>query len=428
MFRWIIRKLLNNLFDMPSFLEDYCYYSSGNETPEKYLYWGGLSILGHLLGHKVAVMHGDYFRFTPQLFINIVGEAGSGKNTALTVNKKIMRIHFPEWLLSASIQSREDIAYQMSGDECIRTYKDNQGKIIDYRPFYILNNEFASFLSQDLRKMIEFLVEVYDGDDFSTGFKTDRKENPKRQQWFSRPHVSVLAGAVPTWFMNSLRMDLFTGGLGRRMIIVYETRTKICPFPRKPPGADLAMGRVIEHLKKAEAFTGELRLNEKAQLWWRDWYKKEREDAPQDPIIGQFHQTKPMQVLKIATLLKMSEVVNNEPLDDAHLAAANALFNNLMEPIKRLTSGIGRNELAGIGAQILDFISRMGGMVSEIKLKVMFRRYLQDPEFLQVLNSYVSTKELLVLRDDTKGVTYYMTPEGYEQYQTALKQRLESKK
>jgi hypothetical protein len=403
-----------------SYLKDYIYYSSGNETPEEYLIWGGLSILGHILGRKVNVAHGGYFNFYPNIMVCLVGEAGSGKNTALGVNMDIMHEHFPTHLVSASIQSREDITYQMADDvTCLRTYKDELGMVQDFRPFYILNNELASFLSVDRMKMVEFLTDVYDGKRFGTGFKKDRIENPDRKQWFRNPHLSLIAGAVPSWFMNSLKMDLFSGGLGRRLIIVNAVRSKVIPFPTKPHGADAALSRVIEHLKKAEKFTGTICLGGDALPWWENWYRQHRKESPTDPIIYQFHQTMSMQVLKIALLLYCTESLEPGHITADHLEAADQLFKNLLPSISRLTSGIGRNELAGVGAQIIDFLERTGGMASEVQIKKFFHRYAKTPEFLELENHYVQTGQMYVFGfTDKQGVNrkYYATPEGYKAF------------
>jgi hypothetical protein len=403
---------------MATFLKDYIYYSSGNETPQEYLAWGGLSILGHILGRKTAIAHGDYFKFHPNLLVCLVGEAGAGKNTALSVNMDIMHEHFTGHLVSASIQSREDITYQMADDiTCLRTYNLPGQPIQDFRPFYILNNELASFLSVDKMKMVEFLTDVYDGKRFGTGFKKERIENPNRKQWFSNPHLSMIAGAVPSWFMNSLKMDLFSGGLGRRMIIVNAVRDKVIPFPTKPQGADAALARVVQHLKEAEQYVGTIRLSPGAMKWWENWYRLYRKEMPEDPIIYQFHQTKSMQVLKIALLLKLCESLDHDPLHEDYLAASDAMFSSLMTPIQRLTSGIGRNELAGIGAQIVDFLNRTDGMASEIQIKKYFYRYTKTPEFLEVINHYASTGQILINAwEDSTGVTrtFYFTPEGIE--------------
>lgn len=410
-----------------AFLKDYIYYSSGNECPEEYLHWCGLSILGHVLGNKVWVKHGGYFRFHPNLYIALVGDAGAGKNTGLGVNMDIMIKEFPELLLSSSIQSREDIALQMSDDEkCMQTWKDPEtGQILSYRPFYILNNELASFLSLDKMKMVEFLTEVYDGKRFSTGFKKDRIENPNRKQWFEHPHLSLIAGAVPSWFMGSLKLDLFTGGLGRRMIIVNASRNKIIPDPQKPPGADDAMKRVISHLKQAREFKGEVLRTPDAMRWWESWYREHKAKFVTDPILSQFHQTKHMQLLKVALILRMTELPLGYDIRTEHLEAALALLDLLEPNVIRLTSGIGRNELAGIGAEILDFIGRTGGMASEISLRKYFHRYLKMPEFQELENHFISTGELIVAiaTDGNANRKFYFTPDGYRAYEEARRQR-----
>lgn len=410
-----------------SYLSDYVFYSSGNECPEEYLWWCGLSILGHVLSKKVWVKHGGYFRFYPNLYVCLVGDAGSSKNTAIGVNIRLMINHFPSLLMSSSIQSREDIALQMADENlCMKTYQDETGRFIGYRPFYILNNELASFLSVDKIRMVEFLTEIYDGERFSTGFKKDRMENPAKKQWFDNPHVSLLAGAVPSWFMGSLKLDLFAGGLGRRMIIVNAQRTKICPDPRLPPGADTALLRVIEHLKAASTFQGEMVRTPEAMAWWLTWYEKHKRQDPIDPILNQFHQTKPMQVLKIAMLLRCTELPLGYDIEAHHLAAAVELLTKLEPSILRLTSGIGRNELAGVGAEIIDFIIRMGGMVSEVNLRKHFSRYLRMPEFQEIENHYMTTQELMIaIEPDENRIhrKFYFTPEGYKKYEEARRSK-----
>jgi hypothetical protein len=411
-----------------SYLADYLHYSSGAETPDEFLYWGGLSILGHVLGNKVWVTHGDHFRFYPNLYIALVGDAGAGKNTALSTNIDIMTDDFPELLVSSSIQSREDIAYQMADDtKGLTVWQDHLGMLHEYRPFYILNNELASFLSVDKLKMVEFLTEVFDGKRFSTGFKGDRKDNPIRKQFFKNPHVSLIAGAVPTWFMSSLKMDLFSGGLGRRLIIVYGQRTKIIPFPTRPPGAKEAFARVKAHLREAATFKGEINRTASANKWWEEWYIAHRKQRNPDPILSQFHETKGMQLLKVATGLHMCnfgqpgfkpDIMNEEPL-----IIAGKLLDDLEPNIIKLTSGIGRNELAGVGAEMLEFISRLGGLVSEVMLRKHFYRYLKNPEFMDIQQHYMDIGELFIVQNPKDGKKYYFTKEGFQQYELKKKEK-----
>src|SRR4051812_47319024 len=95
------------------YLKDYLYYSSGDECPEPYKIWSALSLFGAVLGRKVWNMHGDYFQILPNLYVCLVGDAGSGKSTAKNVSKKIFTREFPQYLTSSSFQSFQDIADQM---------------------------------------------------------------------------------------------------------------------------------------------------------------------------------------------------------------------------------------------------------------------------------------------------------------------------
>lgn len=405
-----------------SYLADYIHYSEGAETPEPYIFWGGLSILGHVLGNKVWITHGDRFHFRPHLYICLVGDAGSGKNTAIGVNKRLMVNEFSDYLLSSNVQSREDIAWQMADESCIKIWKDETGMLRDYRPFYVLNNEFEGFLSQDQNRMIGFLVDVYDEEFFSTGFKKDRIETPKKPQFFRNPHLSMLVGGVPSWFMSSLKMDLFSKGLGRRLIVVMSTRTKIVPDPRRVEGALTAFERVKKHLKLAADFHGEIRRTPDAMKWWNEWYIKQKKNPPTDPILLQFHATEPMQVLKVALNLHMTEYPFKLDMPVEPLQMAVHLIDALKPNILQLTSGIGRNELAGVGQEMMNFITRMGGMISESTLRKQFYRYLRTPEFLDVEENFIKAGDLVVLMD-TSGGKFYFDKDGYNRFQEKQKQK-----
>lgn len=422
-----------------SFLQDYVYYSSGTECPEEYTWWGGLSILGHVLGHKVWVEHGDYFRFPPNLFIALVGDAGSGKNTSLGVNFDIMWKHFPLELMSASVQSREDIAGQMVSVDGTKTWQDTTGaygpkdQIYEYHPFYILNNELSSFLSVDKEKMVKFLVEVYDGKHFSTGFKKDRRENPGQAQHFPNPHVSFLAGAVPTFFMSNLKVDLFSLGLGRRLIIVNAKKTKCIPIPKKPDGAQEAMDRVIKHLKICYEFKGKVTLDEAAVAWWNKWYVKHFSSASDDPILNQFHQTEHMQVLKLALNLRCCELPLGHTMGVAHLEMAVELLRQLKGPIVELTRGMGTNELAGVAQQVIQFIVDKGGFCREKAIQMNFYKLCKDGQrgYIDMMQHLAKTELIYITRvtmaNDPVEREWVFTWERWEQYKAAkLEQQAKS--
>ena len=408
------------------YLNDFVYYGSGTECPEIYLQWSGLSLLGAVLGRKVWTMHGGYFRIHPKLYVCLVGDAGSGKSTAKNQAKSFLRAVDPEYLISSSFQSHQDIIDKMASDPtAIKTWKNKEkGNINEYRVFYGICNELASLLSTDKKGMVEFLVDVFDDEDeFTTGYKGQRLMQPERKQVVPFPYVSILACAVPKWFMGNLKLDLFDGGLGRRLIVCYSNKTRLNESPHTPPGGETARLRAIEHLKMcaSEVTQGEIIKTPAAIKWWKEWYHNPARFNQTDPILGQFHQTKHIQALKVASLLVMSEWKPGQPLhmEDIHLQAAIAMLDMLEPHVLKLTSGIGRNELAGIGAQLIDFLERTGGMQTEINVKKYFHRYTKMPEFQEIENHYIQTGEISVVIAEVPGHPirkWYFTPEGYEKF------------
>lgn len=177
-----------------NYLRDYVHYNSGNECPAQYHVWCALSLLGAILGRKVWVMHGDYFQVYGNLYVCLVGDAGSGKSTAKNTPKKIINKIFPEYLVSASFQSHQDIIDQMC-NAVPTTWEDKDGEmpyaikghIYGFTSFYAVCNELASLLSTDKKGMVEFLVDIYDENEFSTGFKGQRRQNPESKQKLENP-------------------------------------------------------------------------------------------------------------------------------------------------------------------------------------------------------------------------------------------------
>lgn len=398
-------------------LNDFIYYNSGHECPDNFVTWSGLSLLAAVLGRRVWVKHGDYFTIYPNLYVCLVGTAGSGKSSAMGEAEKIFLEHFKDYLVSESVQSREDLLKKMGGNDCEKYFKDTEGRfgpkdqIHSFHPFFAIVDELSNFVSVDSTKMIGTLVGIYSRNSFSTGFKGDATTN----QRIDNPCLNLLACTVPEWIMSNLKIDLFTGGLGRRLIIVYSKKDKCIEEPMYPPGAIEAMARIVQHLKAAEQTYGPIVRDPSAMAWWKKWYRNDKRINREDPILMQFHETKHIQLLKVASLLCMCEQPFTMIMTEEHLQGGLFMLDALEEDIVRLTSGIGRNELAGVGAQIIDFLKRTDEhAATEIHLKKFFHRYLNTPEFAEVINHYISTHQLIVhpIQDNGLSKNLYILPGG----------------
>lgn len=401
---------------MPAnFLSDYVFYNSGNEAPQIYHIWSALTCLSTVLSRRVWINR-DYFKLYPNIYVVLVGDAGSGKGTArdCAVYELLLK-NFPNIPISASVTSREDVSKFMGSEECLRTFRHPDGSIEEYRPFFFSVSELSNLLSVDMRKMIDFLVDLYDTRSFSTSFKKDTVKDK-----VPNPCATMLACCVPDWFMRALRMDLFTGGLGRRLIIVYENRTVLKAHPAIPKGGREAWERVVAHVKLVSEASGEIHLSPEADKWWTTWYENDSRLKTDDPLLRQLFANKHVILQKVATLLSFCETPFTNTIEPCHLIQALALLDMLEPAVKKLSIGIGRNELATVALELIEMLQFSDGRATEISLR---RRFFRDckvngREFDGLVEEMLKSGQIyatqVVIKDRLTRMVW--TPEAYEAF------------
>lgn len=396
-----------------SLLNDYVFYNSGNECPQAYHLWACLAGLSTVVSRKIWLQEAhDYYQVFPNIYVALVGDAGSGKNTAKDcVVYKLLLPNFPDIPISASVTSREDVAKFMGSEDGLRTFYYPDGEIREYRPFFFAVSELSNLLSVDMRKMVDFLVDLYDSRDFSTSFKKDEKKDK-----VPNPCATMLAGCVPDWIMRSLKMDLFTGGLGRRLVIVYENRTILKAHPAVPEGGDLAWKRVVEHFKVVNSMTGPMVMDKECDKWWTSWYENPERLKSEDPILKQFYATKHVVLKKVAMLTALADSPPRMSVTVQDMIYALAMIEILEPSIKRLSIGIGRNEMASVSVELLNTVQFLGGRVEEKHLRTRFFRdcKLGGKEYDGLMNHLRSTDQLVQI--NINGVELVFTPEEYERF------------
>jgi len=278
----------------------------------------------------------------------------------------------------------------------------------------------AGFFSVDCRKMIEMLVEMFDSDYFSTGFKKDRAAGLK--QGVRNPCMSMLGCVQPDWFMSNMKIDLFQRGLGRRMIIVYRDKEKLNPFPSYPDDSEAGWNRVITHAKHLhdEKTQGRVILTKEANDWWLDYYMTKDKNRSDDPIIFQFQETRHVILLKLAAILSFVHYEFNYTITPTELQVALALLDSLEPDIRRLTGGIGTNPMAGVQTLMLEQI-RLKGMIRWVEVYRTFYKQCPrgEPDFNEAINSLQTQGEIVQMEFPGSAGTpikWLFTEPGWTKY------------
>lgn len=407
------------------YLSNYLYYTRGSECPESFWRWSAISLASHIIGKKIWFMHGS-FPIEPALYVAMIGSSGSGKSTAKNEVVRIVRSQFPEMLMSSSVQSREDIIDLMINDSG-RTWMDPRtGKLSTFTPFYVVANEFESFLSVNPNFMIQFLVDIFDTGHYAKGFKKDRVMGAKTE--VENPFVSLLACGVPEWFMRELKMSMFSGGLGRRMILVVDEPTQFVARPHRPLDSDGYLQKVREHLEYLFYLKGEIKSTEEAELWWNEWYYKHKKNRPLDPILSQFHTTKHVMLMKLAMILCTDDRPTNPQIKSEHFQVSLAMLDDLIPKIEQLTMGVGRNQIAGFAAELLDTLRASKGFMAEKQLRIITYRNAPGGMrgYEEALRHLADVKQIYrTVPENQSGpiLEYIFLPEQWEEQQRKQQER-----
>jgi hypothetical protein len=378
---------------MPTFLQDYLIYNSGNECSRNYHIWSALVTVAATTGRRVSCRWG-YFDIHPNLYVVLVGKQGFRKSTAKDIARDMFAEACPNIPIGASVQSREDIVKFMASEACLRAYTDETGSPIEYRPIVFFVNELKNFLSIDPGKMIEFMTDIYDRKFF------DASTIKHGLQKIVNPCVNFLACETPVWIIDKLKSNIISGGFARRVIYVYETtRGPRITFPTITDEAKAARERCILHLQKLPEICGEFVWTAGAREFYNKWYQGIK--PPEDEVMAGYYESKHIQMLKVAMCLALMAPVPKLELTEELLRIALVLLDEIEINMPKLSVAAGRNELAIPQQRIMELLQEAKGFMREKQLKILLGKDLTPMEQMSLLTHL--TRETGQL---TKAVVY----------------------
>jgi len=364
-------------------------YATGNEVPENYHLWSALSALSAIVSRRVWVDLG-YFQITANLYVVLVGPPGNGKTTAMNISKDIIR-ELGTIPYSADAQTKESITKEMK--ELERAF-DYGGKPILYTPYACFVTELSHFLGPSAGHMIDFLTTVYDQKVY------DCKTKNKGNDVIVGPYVTLLGCTTNEWITTYLRSDIISGGFSRRAIFVNETaNNRRISFPEVTAAQKLALSNVLHRAKELGTLSGPFRWTETARQWYDRWYQTR--EISKDPTIRGYSKTKPVQLLKVAMLTTVSET-NELVLTPETFEVSLAMLDSIEEQLPAVFQGMGRNELAGVAAAVMDVISSVE-YIPRKQLEGLMFKHAPPSELFVVLKHLQDSGQITILRADSPG-------------------------
>src|ERR1051326_2204589 len=248
------------------FLQDYLTYHQCYSVPRNYVIWSASGLIGAVVHRKVYCMIGDNEVYCPD-YVLMVGPQGNGKSTCCDQAKKWFMKSCPGLAIGASNQSAEDIVKIMAKEGFEKIYKNEMDEPTEVRPMAFFVNEFKNWISYNPIRMLNFLGDMYDRPFYDSG------TIKRGAEVIVHPTMNILGCENPDQLIRFMKSDIITGGMARRVIMVYEPGYgNPIPRPVITPEARDAEARVIQRLKDIQKTVGKFKFSPDGEKFFDPWY------------------------------------------------------------------------------------------------------------------------------------------------------------
>ncbi|HXK71947.1 MAG TPA: hypothetical protein PLQ68_04505 [Clostridia bacterium] len=378
------------------FLECYRFYTRGNETPELFHLWCGLSALAGACEKRLWLDRG-FFNVYFNLYVVLISPAGlCAKSSSLDLAGKLLK-DAGYRLLEGSVL-KEKIIIEML--ESMKTVQLDVESIFPHCSVTYLSDELNVLLSSGV-DMIKFLVDMYSKDDLYA-YKTKNSGTFE----LPYPYFNLLTAAVPQWFGPQLAGDMASTGFLARCILIYldQKRGKY-PQPIYTKEQVDARAECLEMLTSIADWYGPLELSESAKKFYDDWYMSQDISPSEDYRIAAYLERRnKVHILKVAGLMAVGDL--RKIIQKIDFERAIDLFKMTEKRLRMSYLIAGGNKLAQYVYKIQGLLKDNGGKLYTKDLMKMFYTDLNPADFKICLQTLVEMNEIELVQEKSTKLYY----------------------
>ena len=399
---------------MKNYLEAYRIWSSGDESPEIYHTWAGLSTISSYISRQVWIDQGRDRTFL-NLYVLFVGPAGNGKSTAMSTARKLVTNFKKERPAGPESGTWQSLVKDLSDKELHRRKYQYQDKKTFFTHCSLFCDEFGSLLKNDPQGWVQFLTRIYGCDDFDHKVKT-AAEGESRYDLVENPYLVFLGCMTPDLTKEAVTEGIISTGFNRRCVFVVSGFSGKCVPMRTLTDAQMqARDYCLKWAKDLLTVKGPFTFGPNTMEAYEDWYMSNRQRMKNEsvPFMASWLNSKDQIILRTAMLYELA-ISKERLLSVESFLKAVELVDATEKNFHRIFSLSGRNPVADIANKIRTAMEIVEVPQNLVSTWLALKYCLGDCEEKQVQN--------------LKKIMHQFRPDGSTQeIQEAIKQLVDDK-
>lgn len=365
-----LEKLLASL-DLGGFIGTYLSYCKDHPSPMSYHLAMATTMVSASFKRRIWVDTG-LAKLYPAMQFMLIGPAGVGKTIATRYALDLIQEFKFNDPLFPIVQMSQGSSVGLFASFATGKMKEGQGLMI-------VPEMGSLFSGQDYNKdLTGFLCDLFDSGPF-----VKRLTRTHDEEIINAPAVSAVMCTNPKFLGKAMSEDVLGTGLFRRILVFCEDEIREGKEGLFARDENLVTDMIYK-MASASGGYGQADLTPLAEQAWIDIRAFYQKEPPIDHRLDEVWKDIPIQTLKLAMVLALSESLPIPPetpwapvIQDHHVTKARALVDYSVETMPSVMDMIGENFWARTRQEILAFIKHRGGTAWEIDVVNTFGKKLR---------------------------------------------------
>lgn len=380
-------------------------YTQHSESPDSLHFWTGVATIAGALRRKVWIDQRQ-FKWLPNHYIIFIAPPGiATKSTTIGIGMKLLAeiegVSFGPnsmtWQgLSVALEESKSVHQDIIADPLGSAF-------LQMSCLTIPISELGTFLKPKETDLVDFLVDLWDGQDRVWRHRIKTGDKPSTE--IINPWLNIIGCTTPAWLRGNFPTYMIEGGLTSRCIFVFaDKKRNLVAYPsREIKAVDWAehAKRLVEDLVQIGDLIGEYQLTKEAEEWGTIWYERHW-SQPNAALVserfGGYKARKQTHMHKLAMVLAAAQR-NELVITLQDLQTAEKLITALESDLDRVFRTIGASNDSRNMMEILAVV-RAAGKIPADNLWRAVMNIVERKDFDAAVRGLVESKLIYAIKYD----------------------------